>query len=72
MNDVEHKGFNIGDEVTLYHDLYGCIVCNISDGLYSENFPKDEWEYLEEGVMIMTDEIGLIHTSIDSLKKRKR
>ena len=39
----------------------GVVVANISDGLYSEKYPREDWEYLGEGILIDFRLAGLVH-----------
>lgn len=50
-----------GDRVRTTDGLSGIVVCNMESGAGSADFPYDEWAYLGGGVMVMTDEIGLVH-----------
>ncbi len=53
----------IGDEVELsFHDC-GVVVCSIDDDKYSTSFPKNEWQYLNVGVLINSQKSGLVHLS---------
>ena len=41
--------------------LKGKVVAVIDDGLYAPDYPEAEWSYLGEGLVIETDEIGVLH-----------
>jgi hypothetical protein len=49
-----------GDRVDL-DGWTGVVVAVIEDGLYSSEYPEDEWSYLVEGLLIETDQVGLLH-----------
>ena len=51
----------LGDRVRLPNGECGTIVFSIDTDEYSANFPKDEWDYLCKGVMVMTDVGALVH-----------
>ncbi|EHB88912.1 hypothetical protein [Aggregatibacter aphrophilus] len=50
----------LGDIVKLSNNN-GVVVAIIDDDLYSENYTKKDWEYLEKGLLVNFDEYGLIH-----------
>jgi hypothetical protein len=49
----------IGDRV-LADNMTGVVVCVIDDQQFSKEFPEF-WAYLETGLLIESDEIGLVH-----------
>lgn len=51
------------DRVEAWHDCRGIVVFSIDTDEYSPVFPKAHWEYLERGVMIDTEQAGLVHIS---------
>jgi preprotein translocase subunit YajC len=53
--------FHIGDRVTDSGGLSGTVVCVIETGEFSADYNAAEWAYLERGVMVMTEEAGLVH-----------
>jgi len=61
MNYSDGKPVKIGDRVKLGNDRDGTVVCSIDDGEYSDEHPKEQWGYLEKGVMIEFPLYGLIH-----------
>jgi len=52
--------FHIGDRVT-DGAVAGTVVCLIGDGEFTADYPGSEWAYLETGLLVMTDEAGLVH-----------
>jgi len=50
----------VGDAVML-HGMAGVVVFSIDDREYAQDYPSGEWEYLGEGVGVLTQEAGLIH-----------
>jgi len=51
----------LGDRVRLGNSELGTIVFSIDTDEYTEEFKKEEWEYLKKGVMVKTDKGALIH-----------
>jgi hypothetical protein len=49
-----------GDVVSLAGKI-GRVVCSIDDGEYSDDYPEKQWAYLQKGVLIEFETIGLIH-----------
>lgn len=64
----------VGDVVQLWEGNLGEVVCSIDTGEYSEDYTFNEWSYLKEGILIMSDNAGLIHkvSSDEDLKLIKR
>lgn len=54
---------HLGDRVRADYDLIGVVVASIDTGEYSEEYPENEWSYLKTGVLIDTEEAGLVHFS---------
>ena len=61
MKYPDGKEVVIGDKVKLWEGCVGTVVASIDNGEYSNNYPKEEWEYLKAGVLIDSDKAGLIH-----------
>ena len=53
--------FHVGDRVTDGGGMSGTVVCVIETGEFAADYNATEWAYLETGVMVMTEEAGLIH-----------
>jgi hypothetical protein len=51
----------IGDQVELWDGNAGTVVCSIDTNEYSAAYPKDAWEQLGAGVLILSEKAGLIH-----------
>jgi hypothetical protein len=51
----------LGDTVLLGESDRGVVVCSLDTHEYSEQLPREEWEYLGKGVLIKFDRLGLIH-----------
>jgi len=52
---------SVGARVELEDGMIGTVVCNIDSGEVASGYPLSEWKYLGTGLVVMTDEIGLVH-----------
>jgi hypothetical protein len=52
---------HIGDRVTDGGGLPGTVVCVIETGEFSADYTAADWAYLKAGVLVMTEEAGLVH-----------
>jgi len=58
-----------GQDVRLWDRVeawWGCpaiVVFSIDTDEYSPAFPREDWQYLERGVMLDTEQAGLVHLS---------
>ena len=50
-----------GDRVRFSNGEIGLVVFSIDNDEYTEKFPKDEWCYLEKGIMTESKSMGLVH-----------
>lgn len=51
----------VGDKVRMWEGCFGTVVCSIDTDEYSEEYPKENWAYLQSGVVFETDCVGLVH-----------
>jgi len=57
----------LGDIVRLWYggpkttEAEGEVVCSIDTDEYSTKYPRDEWAYLGEGILVLSPQAGLIH-----------
>lgn len=51
----------IGQTVIDRGGLKGRIVANLDRNHFSPECPESEWSYLNQGVIVMTAEAGLVH-----------
>lgn len=51
----------LGDRVT-DGARRGRDVANIDRDEFSADFPKEEWAYLTHGVLVATEEAGIVHS----------
>ena len=49
------------DFVSVGVESYGRVVCIVEEGVYSTEYPKEDWEYLEKGLLIEAEAFGLLH-----------
>ncbi|MDO8344555.1 MAG: hypothetical protein Q7T48_15240 [Cellvibrio sp.] len=60
MNYSDGQQLKIGDIVELKNSR-GVVVCSLDDELYSKDYSKIDWSYLNRGVLIEFEKYGLIH-----------
>ena len=51
----------LGDRPQIFGGECGRIVASMDTDEYSEEFPKRDWAYLREGIMVETDQGALVH-----------
>jgi hypothetical protein len=51
----------VGDRICFHGGLEGLVVCSIDDAEFSPNYPESAWAYLGRGILVNTDEAGLVH-----------
>lgn len=50
-----------GDVVRLWQGCEGVIVCSLDDDRFADDYPRDEWGYLERGILIASANGELVH-----------
>jgi hypothetical protein len=55
------KLIRLGDRVLIANHVTGIVVFSIDTDEYSPEFPKEDWEYLGSGIMVQTENAGLIY-----------
>jgi hypothetical protein len=55
------KQIRLGDRVTVANRVTGIVVFSIDTDEYSPEFPKADWEYLGHGIMVRTENAGLVY-----------
>lgn len=55
------RNWKVGDFVELWDGCYGLIVASSLDDLCIDAYPNDIWTSVEDGVFLLTNEIGLTH-----------
>jgi len=51
----------LGEAVVDRGGLKGRVVANIDSDEFSAECPRSDWAYLAHGIIVMTDEAGLVH-----------
>jgi hypothetical protein len=51
----------LGDTVSDNGGLTGRVVANLDSREFSPGLPRSEWEYLSSGIIVESDEAGLVH-----------
>ena len=67
MRYTDGKTAIIGDRVIINGHHQGVVVANIDGQEYSPEYPKEQWEYLGTGVLIVTEFGGVLHYKQDNL-----
>jgi hypothetical protein len=52
---------HLGDRVRLWDAAEGTVVCSLDTDEFLDGYPKDQWGYLRQGVLIHSTQTGLIH-----------
>ena len=61
MHYPDGSEIKLGDRVIIFNVDSGYIVASMDRGEYSDTFPKKDWAYLREGIMVQTDKGALVH-----------
>jgi hypothetical protein len=67
MKYITGERISIGDQVFIGSEeggYSGIIVAVIEDGIFTDDYPREKWEYLKKGILILTKEAGLLHHSV--------
>jgi hypothetical protein len=51
----------LGDRVQLWEHNEGTVVCSLDTNEYTSDYPRERWQYLGSGVLILSEAAGLIH-----------
>ncbi|MDD5034478.1 MAG: hypothetical protein PHE55_06935 [Methylococcaceae bacterium] len=51
----------LGDKVRLWNGRLGIVVCSMDTNEYTPAYPKAEWEYLKQGLLIKADNGEVFH-----------
>lgn len=68
MRYSDDTEMRLGDRVQLSNGETGTIVFSIDTHEYSDEFPKEQWIYLNKGVMVKTDKGALVHYEDQNLE----
>jgi len=69
MKYEDGKQVLLGDKVYLDGGITGIVMCSIDDGIYTSEYLESEWEHLKKGVMVFSEQAGLIHYAEKSKAK---
>lgn len=61
MLDASGRLIRLGDRVSIGGGMNGIVVVSIDTDEFSPEFPKADWEHLGRGVMVETEQVGLVH-----------
>lgn len=61
MNDATGRPIRLGDKVAIGSGISGTVVFSIDTDEFAPGFPKAVWAYLERGIMVETEQAGLIY-----------
>ena len=61
MNYSTGERVKIGDRVSLGGHVDGVVVCDVDANEFCAEFPQNQWETLERGVLVDFPSYGLIH-----------
>lgn len=56
----------VGDTIEMVSREIGTVVASLDSGNYSDDYPKSDWEYLNEGLLVDSDSFGLLHFTDNS------
>ena len=54
------KNIHIGDKIKI-DGIEGTVVCSIDNEEYSKKYSKEDWSYLVKGILVETNDMGLVH-----------
>src|SRR3989442_16032646 len=61
MKYANDEEIQLGDLVTLWPGADGEVVTILDSKEFSPNYPESEWGYLERGILVESQDAGLIH-----------
>ena len=70
MKYPEGAEARLGDRVELWDGNVGVVVYSIDTDEYSSSYPRDVWQQLGAGVLILSEQAGLIHYTEPESKMR--
>jgi len=51
----------LGDKIIVWRGNEGVVACSIDTDEYSDEYPRENFSYLKEGIMVLSENAGLIH-----------
>jgi hypothetical protein len=61
MKYLDGRAVMLGDLVDLGGRMTGVVIACFDDGLFAPDFPREKWGILTAGVMVNSEQAGLIH-----------
>lgn len=61
MKYWDGQEIRVGDKLKVWDGCAGIVVASMDTNEYSAEHPKEQWSYLKVGVMIDTDQVGLVY-----------
>jgi hypothetical protein len=61
MNYLDGQAAQLGDVVDLGGGMQGVVVCCLDEGLCMPGFAITDWSELKAGVLVKSEQAGLIH-----------
>jgi hypothetical protein len=61
MKYVDGETIRVGDKLKVWKGCIGVVVASMDTREYSAEHPEEQWGYLRVGIMIDTDQAGLVH-----------
>lgn len=60
MLDINGRQVRLGDRIDIGSAEQGVVVFSLDTDEFAEDFPKAEWEYLGQGIMVLMDGGALV------------
>ncbi|MBZ9986614.1 hypothetical protein LB572_05830 [Mesorhizobium sp. BH1-1-5] len=51
----------LGDKILVWEGNEGVVVCSMDTDEYSEDYSRETFGYLKQGIMVLSEKAGLIH-----------
>jgi len=61
--DRNGRLIRVGDRVTIGSGITGVVAFSIDTDEFSDAFPREQWHYLGRGIMVRSEQAGLVHLS---------
>jgi len=55
------KEIKIGDHLRIGRQDEGIVVATLDTGKFLDGYPAEEWSYLQRGILVSTQKVGLTH-----------
>ncbi len=65
MNYGNGTQIHVGDIVKYSDGSMGKVVVSLDDHEYSDGYPETQWSFLEEGLLVFTEKMGVVHYPSD-------